>query len=276
MGSSTTIIYLMSMPKFLRSGLFPIFGLFGYRIASLSDLDQVQEFLRHLHPIEFNLIRVGSEHDGGYLVPDDLESISSCFSPGVSTNADFETELARKGIPSFLADFSVDAPPVINEKFTFIKKFVGATNTMESMNFSDWVERNSEVSDELILQMDIEGSEYSSLLSCDRMILRRFRILIIEFHGMDLLFDSQGFQVLRDCFLKILEDFYVVHIHPNNNDPVRRVGSLSIPSLMEFSFIRKDRVDLLKFATRFPHPLDRSIVPQKKDFALPQNFFRHT
>ena len=93
----------MSMPKFLRSGLFPIFGLFGYRIASLSDLDQVQEFLRHLHPIEFNLIRVGSEHDGGYLVPDDLESISSCFSPGVSTNADFETELARKGIPSFLA-----------------------------------------------------------------------------------------------------------------------------------------------------------------------------
>lgn len=268
----------MPLPRFLRSVMIPILGLFGYRVASLTDLDQVKEFMRLLHPVEFNLIRVGSEHDGGYLVPDDLEYLSSCFSPGVSNNADFETELAYRGIPSFLADFSVDGPPVINDKFTFVKKFVGATNSnsIESMSFNDWVERNSRESDELILQMDIEGSEYSSLLSCDRIILKRFRILIIEFHGMDLLFDSQGFQILRDCFLKILEDFYVVHIHPNNNDPLRRVGGLSIPSLMEFSFIRKDRIEVPKFATRFPHPLDRATVPQKKDFALPQNFFRHT
>jgi hypothetical protein len=264
----------MPTPKLLRKTMFPLIGLFGYRISSLSNLKDVQDFMRTLHPIEFNLIRIGSMNDGGYLVPDDLDSISACFSPGVSNNSDFETDLAFRGIPSFLADFSVEAPPVYNERFTFLKKFVGPTNEFNCISFNDWVESNSEANGDLILQMDIEGSEYGTLLSCDRKNLRRFRILIIEFHGLDLLFDKQGFEIVRDCFRKILEDFYVVHIHPNNNDPLRSIKGCEIPSLMEFSFIRKDRVNSLKFVTKFPHTSDRASVPLKKDFVLPSNFYR--
>ncbi len=178
------------------------------------------------------------------------------------------------GIPSFLADYSVEAPATENKNFHFLKKFVGPITATNYIEFQEWVEKNSGPTDELILQMDIEGSEYSSLLSCNKEILGRFRILIIEFHGLDLLFDSLGCRIIIDCFEKLLQDFYVVHIHPNNNDPVRRIGGYKVPSLMEFSFIRKDRVSSIEYAKQFPNGLDRTTVISKKDFGLPSSWFR--
>ena len=41
----------------------------------------------------FGLIRIGGNSDGAYLVPDDLQGISCCFSPGVSDRKSFEDEL---------------------------------------------------------------------------------------------------------------------------------------------------------------------------------------
>jgi len=263
----------MEFSKKLRKFLFPFVGAIGYRISPTSNIDQVKNFLKTLHPIEFDLIRVGSESDGGYLVPDDFMDLSYCFSPGVSNNSDFERDLAKRGIPSFLADYSVEAPPISNENFRFIKKFVGPISSDNYIEFESWVSSNSKASDELILQMDIEGSEYGSLLSCNREVLKRFRIMIIEFHGLDLIFDSHGFQLIRDCFIKLLQDFHVVHIHPNNNDPVRTIQGIGIPSLMEISFLRKDRIFDSKHATKFPHPLDRRTVLSKKDFDLPENWY---
>lgn len=71
---------------------------------------------------EHGLIMVGGMSDGGYLIPNDLEKIKYCFSPGVSSTANFELELTNFGIHSFLADYSVDAAPLDNAFFTFDKK----------------------------------------------------------------------------------------------------------------------------------------------------------
>ena len=60
-----------------------------------------------------DLIRSGSSGDGGYLIPNDLEGLEYCFSPGVSTVADFENHLADLHIRSYLADYSVTSPPMV-------------------------------------------------------------------------------------------------------------------------------------------------------------------
>ena len=60
-------------------------------------------------PCPYPLIRIGGKSDGAYLVPDDLEGIDSCFSPGVCNSKRFEDHLAKEyAIKSYMCDFSSD------------------------------------------------------------------------------------------------------------------------------------------------------------------------
>jgi hypothetical protein len=63
----------------------------GISVALQPDQAEVREFIAKLHPLttEHPLIRMG-EGDGGYLIPDDLNGITACFSPGVDNRATFE------------------------------------------------------------------------------------------------------------------------------------------------------------------------------------------
>jgi hypothetical protein len=99
----------------------------GVYIASSTPYPSLVSFLSSLKPVETNheLIRVGGDGDGGYLIPNDLTGIDACFSPGVAATSDFENDLAARGVRCFLADFSVDGPPVDNPLFDFEKKYIG-------------------------------------------------------------------------------------------------------------------------------------------------------
>jgi hypothetical protein len=260
--------------KILKRRIFKIFSYMGIRIAKTRDEQSLVNFLRELHPLKFDLIRLGGNGDGGYLIPDDLENITICFSPGVSNIMDFELDLAERGISSFMADFTVSPKSVSNPNFHFIQKFVGPMDSDQEINFQSWILSNSKEDQDLILQMDIEGAEYATIMSCDQSVLRRFRIMVIEFHGLDLLLDEQAHSQIEICFKKILQDFQVVHIHPNNNDPSRFLRTTEVPSLMEFTFIRKDRVKDIEHQTKFPHPLDRPTVSNVADIKLPTSWFR--
>lgn len=134
---------------------------------------------------DIGLIRLGPDGNGGYLVPDDLVGIEACFSPGVSDSSDFELACAEKGMKVFLADYSVDGPATLHGNFHFTKKFVGATTSDCFMTIADWVRYSAISADsDLLLQMDIEGYEYETLLSMPDDLLKRFRIMVVEFHRL--------------------------------------------------------------------------------------------
>jgi hypothetical protein len=240
-----------------------------------SDLD---EFLRQIWPVTTNraLIRLGSQADGGYLLPDDLQGIEACFSPGVAHTSDFENQIAEKNIPCFLADYSVDGSVLKNPLFHFEKKFLGAINDEKFMTLENWVTRRAPNAKELILQMDIEGHEHAVILESDLSLLERFRIIIIEFHHMEDLWLERGLELIRLTFLKLLKRFEIVHIHPNNNGRLLSRDGIGIPPLMEFTFLRKDRITSKTHTTTFPHPLDHANVHWKRDFALPQCWYKAT
>src|ERR1700677_1776940 len=65
------------------------------------------------------LRRFGPPGDGGYLMPDDLEGVTSAVSPGVSFQCGFDLEIARRGIDVYMSDASVAAPPVAHPKIHF-------------------------------------------------------------------------------------------------------------------------------------------------------------
>ena len=245
----------------------------GYRISKTTNLNHLRSFISLLHPIQVPLIRVGGNGDGGYLIPDDLSGVNFCFSPGVSDIATFENELSSKGVKSFLADYSVENPPFLDNSVSFIKKFVGPTESIEMIVFEDWIKSNVESGEDLILQMDIEGAEYQTLLSCNSSVLTQFRIMVIEFHSLNLLFDKDAFPIIKSCFDKILTHFSVVHIHPNNTSEIKTIADIQIPPILEITFLRKDRVNNLNWAQDFPHRLDFLNVPTKANLVLPRLWF---
>ncbi len=239
---------------------------------------EIAELIQRLRPIQtqFNLMRVGSRHDGGYLVPDDLGGISMCFSPGVDVNAAFELDLLNRfGINSHLADYSVDAPPMGFQPLSFTKKYIGAVNDEMFITLNKWIETctpNDSDSD-CLLQMDIEGHEYVSLLSIDEALLQRFRIVIIEFHNLRNWGEPKFFELVKAAFDRLLKYFYVVHIHPNNDSGLVNLWDIPVPRLLEMTLLRKDRSEPGDYCQQYPHRFDAVNTPDRSEIVLPPYWY---
>lgn len=236
--------------------------------------DRLRSLLRNLYPLATGkpLVRLGSAADGGYLVPDDLAEITACFSPGVSDRSEFERDCADLGMRVFMADKSVERPP--GEYAHFIPKFIGAISNHDFMTLDHWVDSSiRERHTDLLLQMDIEGYEYETLIAASDALVRRFRIMVVEFHRLDHLWSLPFFNLAARAFDKILQNHACVHLHPNNCCGSLKTGGVELPLAMEFTFLRRDRITQSVWQTAFPHPLDRDNTP-KKPLPLPGCWFQ--
>jgi hypothetical protein len=244
--------------------------------TKVKQIDEVRSFIRKLHPVTGGrrLIRMGPEGDGGYLVPDDLDGIEACFSPGVSNVAGFELDCANRGMKVFMADASVPKPPLSHPQFEFIKKFIGARTEGEFVTLEDWVHASlGDSNEDLLLQMDIEGYEYETILSTPVSVMNRFRIIVVEFHGIEGLCSEPLFSLYRLAFERILQTHACVHIHPNNYCQTITVQDLDLLQMAEFTFLRRDRVIDGSYSSIYPHPLDRDNT-ERQVVVLPKSFYR--
>lgn len=231
--------------------------------------NDVLEALRLMRPRArpFDLVRVGGEYDGAYLVPDDLEGVVACFSPGVNNLKSFEDELAvRFGMRSHLCDFSSDVAsfgtPLIEGMQTFEKKWLEPDGAPDCISLDEWV-ASREPSGDLLLQMDIEGAEFRNILGASRETLRRFRVIVIEVHSIQATAHVEwyGDHVLA-MMRRLDEDFVCVHAHPNNccGEVVHAASGMNLPGAIELTYLRRDR--FVGFPAErwaypsFPHPAD--------------------
>ena len=235
--------------------------------------EQMRAFAEALHPRRVELIRVGPPDDGGYLLPDVLDGIEACLSPGVGTCSDFELACAERGMQVFLADATVDGPAVDHPNFHFIAKYIGGFDDDTTISLDAWAEASCPGTGDLLLQMDIEGAEYASLLAATPALLRRFRVMAIEFHFLGQLAADPFFAIAAAVFAKLLDAHDVVHIHPNNFCDIVDVAGTPTPQVMEFTFVRRDLIDPDGWATHFPHALDVENDPTRS-MPLPTAWFR--
>lgn len=228
------------------------------RVEAVSSREDLETFFRMLSLIDPGLpmIRLGGDIDGGYVLPDDLEDLAACFSPGVSTVADFDLSMAERGVPSFMADASVDSSPVDHPLFDFEATFVGTEDGPGWTRLDSWLTRKAPETGDLLLQMDIEGSEWPVLTATDRAVMRRFRLIILELHDVQRICLKSGLEEVKLALGRLLEDFEMVHLHANNNEkPVRHLG-YELPPVLEMTLLRKDRVHRATPVATLPHPLD--------------------
>ena len=259
--------YLLKLFSYIQN-LFLKFNLF---ISLSSNKKEINNFVKLLKDstYEFDLIRIGHNKDGGYLIPDDLKNINACMSAGVGGILSFENELYKLfGIKSHTIDI-IDYSKIIDNKYTtFLKKKLCSINNSNCTTLEKWMNSLSLDTNDLILQMDIERSEYEVLIETDKKILNKFRIIIIEFHDLFFLANKLGYSIIKSIFSKILSQFNIVHIHPNNNSHIFKYGNERIPHVLEITFLRKDRFNKIKNKEVFNSKEDYKNNPNKRSINL--------
>ena len=255
-------------------------GIIVRKVAKTAEIERFINRFRENY-VSVDLIRIGGDADGGYLIPDIFDHVEYCFSPGVADTADFEGELSRRyGIKCFMADGSVAATPFVDDNFHFTKKFLGVRTAGDFITLSDWMDATLDAGEGgdrgMILQMDIEGAEYDVLTFESTATLGRFSAMIIEFHGLEQFFDRRFLHTTSIIFEKLYRNFSICHVHPNNNCGITSLNGVDIPNVIEVSFLRHDLVDQFKSAATpsLPHRLDRKNIPDHDDIDMPAIWYK--
>ena len=186
-------------------------------------------------------IRLGSVTDGGYIIAE-LNDLYDCYiSAGIANEESFSRDFINKynmnENNSFGFDGSIDDYPYqYTKSITFIKKYINSFNDDNNSNLDDLINKY----DNIFLKIDIEGGEYPWLLSIDETQLKKFKQIVIEFHGIN--DDTWGcnYNDKIKCLSKLANTHYIIHSHGNNN-----VGTQNnIPDVIELTYVNKNYFNL--------------------------------
>lgn len=259
---------------FLRNFFFYI----KLDISKKTDEKKIEDFFKKLRPYDlgYDLIRIGSNNDGGYLVPNILDKINTCISPGVGDTNLFEKDLELRGIKSFMLDHTVDQNSDLVKGFDFTKKKLNIYDDNSNVTLGSFCSSKLRENDNSILQMDIEGDEYLNILSTNNETLNRFKIIIIEFHYLERVANKSLFNLYNETINKLLKYFDICHIHANNWGRNFSVTSkLKIPQVLEVTFLNKKLSKYKKPITILPHKLDSKCDINKPEIILDKFFLSY-
>tara|TARA_B110001454_G_scaffold182623_1_gene177246 strand:+ start:84 stop:833 length:750 start_codon:yes stop_codon:yes gene_type:complete len=224
----------------------------------------------------YELIRVGKNGDGGYLIEKkSLEDSKSLISFGISTDWSFEKDfydlnpisihaydhtitkrffyilIIKESLKIFIGQFKAGIKSILlynnylkfftGDKIHFLEK-IGTEKTSTSL---DSVLSRKKNGQPFFLKIDIEGSEYRIL---DDLIKIQHLLsgIVIEFHDVDL---------HKERITKFIDNFslVLVHIHPNNFSDLDKNNN---PTSLEMTFAKSPTI--IDINPKIPHDLDQA------------------
>jgi hypothetical protein len=212
-------------------------------------------------------VRVGGEFDGGYVMADPgCEGIAYSF--GVSDYSPWDLAMAKKGFRVFQYDGTIEREPDKHPNIFFNKCNVSAAPSAEAPGKTlREILRENRHQDErdIILQMDIEGSEWAFFETATREDMLRFKQILVEFH-------DTGVWIHRYAvLLKILETHIPIHAHYNNAANAVHLagqGMLYGDKLLEVSYIRADGLTARPCSEYYPTALDSPNLPKRPEIPI--------
>lgn len=222
--------------------------------------DKLHEMLAFIRPkrvVGFEKIRLGSSHDGGYVMLDDFANVGRAYSLGISGEVSWDLEMAKRGIPVSQFDYSIERTPIKNPHFTFFKKKVD--------NFADLQVANEP---KQILKIDIEGSEWDFFSRASTVELKPFSQIVAEFHDFDQFYEPVWRKKALRTLQTLAETHQLIHIHGNNWGPSFNTGKFQIPIALELSYASKSFYTFEETRELFPGPLDFPNFRFKPDISV--------
>lgn len=229
----------------------------------------------------YKLNRYGKDYDGGYLIGK-KSILKSRFlvSYGISDDWTFELDILKKNknIKIFSFDNNLSYKLLfklillnffrlfyfnsnLKKLFDSIKKFLKFKIVKNQINFKNKTIKNKDTLlitknlDDLLLKIDIEGSEYRILDDLIK-IKKKINGLIIELHDIDL---------HHNKIKKFINNLglHLTHIHPNNYSEPDKYGN---PTTVEITFEKYPII--LGKKVKLPNKLDMKSNPRSIDYNL--------
>lgn len=217
-----------------------------------------------------DLLRLGSEYDGGYVIPERLIADAEVLvSFGLSDDWSFEEEFVGKNpkISIHAYDYTISLQAfrrryrkallkIMSGKFNKLSGYKRERRILKGYqeffrgkihHFENRIHNRNDTpfdvtveqvlaktqSDKIFVKMDIEGGEYRAIPS---LINHHNRILgyAIEFHDTEPLRS-----VFKESVERLQSHYSIVHVHPNN---FGGIASDNLPEALEITFLRNDYV----------------------------------
>ena len=236
-----------------KTGLYPaasaayrlIYFYSGLLTVRHDDIAQIRNGLGFLEPrsvVDFHKIRVGAEYDGGYVMLDDFVGISMALSLGIGWDTTWDNSIAERNIPVLQFDHTIETAPISHKLCKFLQRKIVASqpaNASEITIAGILLENNIGKAGDLFLKIDIDGAEWEVFSALDDGIVGQFRQILCEFHGFyrigQIAWRRRAFRV----FEKLSRSHCVLHVHGNNYRGLIHVGDVTVPEVLEVTFVRR-------------------------------------
>lgn len=196
-----------------------------------------------------NLIRIGKDFDGGYLVnKDDVLKTKKLISFGIGEDFSFEKEFVEmSGCSCDSYDETVDL------NLSFIQHHI------QNVDKNEFVKILSKESGDVFLKCDIEGNEYQlfeEIINYSHL----FSGMVFEFHDVT---KPKNFNELTNLISKI--DQKLIHIHINNYFYYKTPNG-PVPDIFELTFTSSKNIK--NSFVQIPNSLDMPNNPNDEQFEI--------
>ena len=238
----------------------------NYSMSACVSSTQLNNVLERLTPTwgVTNMVRLGSDGDGGYVLSSDISAGTVCVSGGVDVNVDFEVDLWEKfGVVCHCYDASVSGLPIQSSGLSFHSLFMGAEDS-ESFRGLDSINAALSGSQLSILKLDIEGWEYEVLLGASIQSLERFDQIVMELHDLHFLDTKSHCRMIELLLTKLTRHFKLVHAVPNIDCGYFSLHGKIIPHVLELTFVNSKNTNLQRLSNKFSiSSLDKRLNTEK-------------
>lgn len=215
-------------------------------------------------------VRTGGPNDGGYVMANDFDGISICYSIGVGPQVIWDHEMADRGMEIHQYDHTVESAPSNHPSFHFNKVGIAAhLDDPELITLEKMLENNGHGAKEnMLLKIDVEGAEWEVFDGMRSSTLSKFNQIVVEYHGFEFLGQESFRSRAERVFRNIAHSHCCIHIHGNNYAGFSVVAGIPVPNVIEVTYALKEKFKFMESTDVFPTHLDDPCRPGIPDMFL--------
>jgi hypothetical protein len=203
-------------------------------------------------------VRIGRQYDGGYVMIKNFPAAPLCYSFGIGNDQSWDFGMAALGSKVYQYDHSIEPPAFHHPNCHFHRIGLAPDDSVSNLRRMDSLVLQNGHADQqdMILKVDIEGSEWASFDALPLGWFKRFGQIVMELHWLDHLHDEQFRSLYNRVMGNIIRTHQCVHIHGNNFGGYPVIHGVPIPQTVEVCLVEKSKNQFIDNDELFPGSLD--------------------